>query len=72
MDKAQYADNLARQRMKERKRGKRGAILLPEVCDHIVSKLVDKMSPEAISASIGFSECDFCAPVEPLYLREPN
>jgi len=52
MDKAQYADNVARQRLKERKRDKRGAILRPDVCDHIISELVDKKSPEAIAGSM--------------------
>lgn len=52
MDKAQCADNVARQRLKERKRGNRGAILRPDVSDHIISELVDKKSPEAIAGTM--------------------
>jgi IS30 family transposase len=52
IERAAWAHKQSELRMKERKRGKRGAIMKPEVCGYIIDRLVDKMSPEAIAAGI--------------------
>jgi IS30 family transposase len=52
MDRAEWAHRQATERLKARKRGKRCAIKLTEVREHVVDRLVDKLSPEAISATM--------------------
>ena len=39
-------------RLKERKRGKRCGIMLVEVREHVIDRLIDKESPEAIAATM--------------------
>jgi len=52
VEKGTLAHELAKRRLKERKRGKRGAILTQKVRDHIIDSLIAKKSPEAISATM--------------------
>lgn len=49
LERARYAHDRAKRRLQERKRGKRGAIRLVVVREHIVNRLIDKFSPEAIA-----------------------
>lgn len=51
-ERAAWSHAQAQRRLKERKRGKRGAIMKPVVCGHIIGGLVDKKSPEAIAATM--------------------
>lgn len=51
-ERAEWAQEQFERRLKERKRGKRGAIMKPEVGGYIIDQLVDKRSPEAIAAGI--------------------
>jgi IS30 family transposase len=52
LERAGWAHTQAQRRLKERKRGKRGAIMKPLVSGHIIDQLVDKKSPEAIAATM--------------------
>lgn len=52
MERAEWAHDRAKARLKARKRGKRGSIKLLKVREHIVDKLVAKVSPEAIAATM--------------------
>jgi IS30 family transposase len=52
MERAQWADNQAKARLGARKRGKRCSIKLPQVRGHIVDKIISKVSPEAIAATM--------------------
>jgi IS30 family transposase len=52
IERAGWAHAQAQRRLKERKRGKRGAIMKPAVYGHIIDQLVDKRSPEAIAATM--------------------
>jgi len=51
-ESGQWADARARERSKARKRGKRGSIMLELVRGYIVDKLISKVSPEAIAATM--------------------
>lgn len=50
--RADWSNVRARERLKARRRGKRGSIQLLSVRGHIIDKLVAKISPEAIAATI--------------------
>lgn len=50
IEQANWADQRARERLKARKRGKRCSIKVLGVQEHIIDKLIDKVSPEAIAA----------------------
>lgn len=49
LERAKFAHDLAKRRLVGRKRGKRSSLKLVAVREHIVSRLIDKVSPEAIS-----------------------
>jgi IS30 family transposase len=50
--RAEWAHKRAKERLKERKRGKKGTIADVKVREHIVEKLIAKVSPEAIAATM--------------------
>lgn len=49
MERARWANDRAKERLKARKRGKRGGIKLLKVREYVVDRLIDKKSPEAIA-----------------------
>ena len=52
VERAQWADDQAKERLKARKRGKRGSIRLLDVREHIVDKLLAQISPAAIAGTM--------------------
>jgi len=52
MERAQWADNCAKERRRARKRGKRCSIKREEVRGHLVDKIISKVSPEAIATTM--------------------
>jgi IS30 family transposase len=50
MAQARWADERAGERLKARKRGKRGSLKLLKVRGHIIDELIARKSPEAIAA----------------------
>lgn len=66
MERARWAHDRAKQRVKARKRGKRCAIKLLEVQSHIIDKLIAKVSPEAIAATM-VSEIGFKVSYSTIY-----
>lgn len=52
IERGTWAQDQARRRLKERKRGKRGVIRDAQVQEHIVERLIAKVSPEAIAGTM--------------------